>query len=243
MMFKKHKPVPLAFMIMSLLYFFYVVSLGSSKMIGDELGGDPGGMVLPLFLSIFMFLASTYLMITDTRTSEEKVEKFGPDERRLFALTFLMAITYVLAMRMIGFVLSTVILSFSLTFFYLRGTVRKRDLKVWALGSLISTALLLALYSLARVLTRFLLIGGRTGSVPPWMGTNGFVIGASLLLVSILYLPVAILGWKKVKTLSLGSSARDAFVSLLVSVATTELLYLFFRQLFLVELVRGLVAW
>ena len=76
-MFKKHKPVPLAFMIMSLLYFFYVVSLGSSKMIGDELGGDPGGMVLPLFLSIFMFLASTYLMITDTRTSEEKVEKFG----------------------------------------------------------------------------------------------------------------------------------------------------------------------
>lgn len=242
-MFKKHKPVPLAFMSLSVLYFFYVVSLGSSKMIGDELGGDPGGMILPLVLSIFMFLASTYLMITDTKKHVEQTDTFGPDERRLFTLTFLMAIAYVLAMRFVGFVLSTGILSFTLTFFYLRATVKVRDLKAWALGCLLSMAFLLALYTLARILTRFLLIGGRTGSVPPWMGSNGFVIGSALLLVTLLYLPVALLGGRRVKALPVGSSVRDAFVSLLVSVATTELLYLFFRQLFLVELVRGLVAW
>lgn len=242
-MFKKHKPVPLAFMSMSLLYFFYVVSLGSSKMIGDELGGDPGGMILPLVLSIFMFLASTYLMITDTKRGVDQGPAFGPDERRLFILTFLMAIAYVLAMRMVGFVLSTSLLSFTLTFFYLRGSVRKGDTKAWALGLLVSTAFLLALYSIGRVVTRFLLIGGRVGTVPSWMGSNGFVIGAVLLLVTILYLPVAIVGGKKVKSLPPKSILRDVFVSLLVSVATTELLYLFFRQLFLVELVRGLVAW
>lgn len=242
-MFKKHKPVPLAFMSLSVLYFFYVVSLGSSKMIGDELGGDPGGMILPLVLSIFMFLASTYLMITDTKKQSDQVETFGPDERRLFSLTFLMAIAYVLAMRLIGFVLCTGILSFTLTFYYFRATVKTKDLKAWALGCLVSTAFLLALYSLARVMTRFLLIGGRTGSVPPWMGSNGFVLGATLLLVTLLYMPVALLGGKRVKLLPAGSSLRDVFVAILVSVATTELLYLIFRQLFLVELVRGLVAW
>lgn len=242
-MFKKHKPVPLAFMGLSVLYFFYVVSLGSSKMIGDELGGDPGGMLLPLVLSIFMFLASTYLMITDTKKHGDQTVTFGPEERRLFSLTFFMAIAYVLAMRSVGFVLSTVVLSFTLTFFYLRGTVRVHDLKAWALGALLSTAFLLALYTLARILTRFLLIGGRTGQVPPWMGSNGFVIGSALLLVTALYLPVAILGTKRMKALPSESSVRDVFVSLLVSVATTELLYLIFRQLFLVELIRGLVAW
>lgn len=242
-MFKKHKPVPFAFMSLSVLYFFYVVSLGSSKMIGDELGGDPGGMLLPLVLSIFMFLASTYLMITDVKKSGDQAETFGQDERRLFSFTFLMAIAYVLAMRSVGFVLCTGLLSFSLTFFYFRSSVKAKDLKAWALGSLLSTAFLLALYSLARILTRFLLIGGRTGSVPPWMGSNGFVIGATLLLVTLLFLPVALLGGRRVKTLPAESPVRAVFVSLLVSVATTELLYLIFRQLFLVELVRGLVAW
>lgn len=242
-MFRKHKPVPLAFMIMSVLYFIYVVSLGSSKMIGDELGGDPGGMLLPLFLSIFMFLASTFLMITDTRIDGSQAIKLETAERRLFILTFFMSIAYVVGMRSLGFVLTTVILSYTLTFFYFRGNVLIGDMKAWALGCLVSVAFQLVLYTLARMLTRFLLVGGRTGAIPAFMGSSSFVISAALLLVLLLYLPVAILGGRKVRTLPSLYSAHAMFSAILVSVATTELLYLFFRQLFLVELVRGIVTW
>lgn len=43
-MLRSRKPVPIAFMVLSLLYFFYVIGSGSSRMIGDEIGGDPGTM-------------------------------------------------------------------------------------------------------------------------------------------------------------------------------------------------------
>lgn len=71
-MLKDKKSILIAFVILSGLYFIYVISSGSSKMIGDEVGGDPGGMILPLVFSIFMFIASVYLLITDKRSEKKK---------------------------------------------------------------------------------------------------------------------------------------------------------------------------
>ena len=79
-MLRSRKPVPIAFMVLSLLYFFYVIGSGSSRMIGDEIGGDPGTMVLPLVLSVFMFLVSTFLFLTDKPQSESRSSELGRDD-------------------------------------------------------------------------------------------------------------------------------------------------------------------
>ncbi|MDX9940502.1 MAG: tripartite tricarboxylate transporter TctB family protein [Sphaerochaetaceae bacterium] len=242
-LFRTRKPMPFVFMMVSLLYFIYVISLGSSTMIGDEIGGDPGGRLLPLALSIFMFIASTVLFLTDRKGEAAKDERLGSSERRLFLLTVIVAILYVVAMRPVGFLLTTATLVFTLTFYYLQGNVERKSLKPWVVGILATLAFLVALYSIGRTITRFLLLNARQGRIPQWLGTTGFVVGIVLVVVLAIYLIVLKLTRARFHAEQVSPAIRNAFDACMLSVVTTELIYLVFRQMFLVELVRGLITW
>jgi hypothetical protein len=242
-LFRTRKPLPFVFMMVSILYFIYVISLGSSAMIGDEIGGDPGGMMLPLVLSIFMFVASTILFLTDKKPQEATGKVQGTSERRLFLLTVIIAILYVAAMRPLGFIITTALLIFTLTFYYLQGTVVRKDTATWAVGTVATLAILLALYSIGRVITRYLLLSARQGRIPQWLGSTSVVVGVVLVVVLALYYLLYKLTRTRFHHERVPSSVSRAFDACMISVLTTELLYLVFRQMFLVELVRGLITW
>ena len=242
-LFRTRKPLPFVFMLVSILYFIYVISLGSSVMIGDEIGGDPGGMILPLFLSIFMFVASTILFLTDKKPQEEAQKVKGTSERRLFLLTVIVAILYVAAMRPLGFIITTALLVFTLTFYYLQGTVVRKDVATWAVGAGATLVILLALYSIGRVITRYLLLSARRGRIPQWLGSTGVVVGIVFVIILALYFLLNKITRARFHHARVSKAISHGFDACMISVLTTELLYLIFRQMFLVELVRGLITW
>lgn len=242
-LFRTRKPLPFVFMMVSILYFIYVISLGSSAMIGDEIGGDPGGMMLPLVLSIFMFVASTILFLTDKKPQEATEKVQGSAQRRLFLLTVIVAILYVAAMRPLGFIITTALLIFTLTFYYLQGTIVRKDTVTWAVGTVATLAILLALYSIGRIITRYLLLSARQGRIPQLLGSTSVVVGVVLVVILALYYLLYKLTRTRFHHDRVPSSVSRAFDACMISVLTTESLYLVFRQMFLVELVRGLITW
>lgn len=242
-LFRTRKPLPFVFMVVSILYFIYVISLGSSTMIGDEIGGDPGGMMLPLVLSIFMFVASTILFLTDKKSQEAAQNSRGVSEQRLFLLTLILAILYVAAMRPLGFIITTAMLVFTLMFFYLQGTVVRKDVATWAVGTVATLAVLLALYSIGRVISRYLLLSARQGRIPQWLGSTGVVAGVVLVIVLVLYYLLYKLTRARFHHERVPVAVSHAFDACMISAITTELIYLVFRQMFLVELVPGLITW
>ena len=237
----KRKPLPLFFVILSVLYLIYVVSMGDSRMIGDEVGGDPGGMLLPLFLAIFMIAASLYLLFTDKL--KEAPRKMGKPERCLFILTLMISIAYVLLIRIIGFIPCTCCLLFCLCFANSRGGLRREDLKTGGLWLLLSLVFQIIIYSIGRYITRSLLVASRVGAIPEWMGNVGFTSTVTTVVLTVICLVVIFASRKPMSAGKAGEVVHDAWVSALVAVISTQLLYIVFRQLFYVELARGLIYW
>ena len=237
----KRKPVPLFFVILSVLYFIYVISTGDSRMIGDDVGGDPGGMVLPLCMAIFMIAASVYLFLTDT--VKEAPRKMGKPELGLFVFTLVVSIAYVLFFRTLGFILCTCCLLFCLCFANCRGGLRREDLKSGGLWLLLALFFQILFYSIGRYITRYLLAAGRNETIPAWMGNAGFAAFVTTAALTGICLVLIFALRKPLSVSRAGAAVHDAWVSTLVAVISTQLLYIVFRQLFLVELSRGLIAW
>lgn len=242
-MLRSRKPVPIAFMVLSLLYFFYVIGSGSSRMIGDEIGGDPGTMVLPLVLSVFMFLVSTFLFLTDKRQSESRSSELGRDDLQLLVLTFIISIVYILMMRPLGFIICTVILLYTLVFFYQRHGIRKNDLSVWFVGVIVSTLMMLGMYSIGRTITRFLFRISRENLNLAWIGSRSFTLFVVLSVVIVVFVVILFVSRSFFRENRVGDAVNSAWIACMVSVASTELLYIVFRQAFFVQLAQGLVAW
>lgn len=240
-MLKDKKPILIAFVILSGLYFIYVISSGSSRMIGDEVGGDPGGMILPLVFSIFMFIASVYLLITDKR-SEKEDDAMSKPEKRLFVLTLALAVAYIFCIQSAGFIPCTVLLLFFLCFANQQGDVRKKDLKFLVSGCIASLVNILLLYTLGRLITRNLLSAGRRGIVPSWVGSPSFT-AACTLVITVLWIIAAVKLCRKKWPANDDKSAYHTWLSAVIATASTEIIYLVFKQLFLVELVKGLIFW
>lgn len=199
-------------------------------------------MILPLVLSIFMFFGTTALFLTDKKLPSQS-SKMETEQKRLFVLTVVVTLLYVLLARPIGYLLTTAWLLHTLTFFYLRGDVRFKESGVWLTSLLGSTALLVGLYTIGRRITRFLLLAGRQGTIPAFFGSTSVVVAIVLVVVTALFLLFIGIAKRVGKERLTQEPIKAAYIASLVAVATTELIYLIFRQLFLVELVRGIIRW
>jgi len=69
------------------------------------------------------------------------------------------------------------------------------------------------------------------------------VVGIVLVVVLAIYVIVLKLTRARFHAEQVSPAIRNAFDACMLSVVTTELIYLVFRQMFLVELVRGLITW
>lgn len=232
---RRVKPVPLALSLFSFFYLVYVISQGNSKMTGDELGGDPGGQVLPLIFSLLLFAGSVYLAFTEK--PDENAPETPRETRALFAWTLVLAILYVALHRLLGFVVSTTCLAFLLIWAYSAEIGGKGKAKEAACGTLLSLVAELAIYTLCRFVTRNLLILGRKGAIPGFFGSS-VTVAFLCIALTILYLWI-------LRIVSRRAEGEKALLlqTARIAVGTTQLLYLVFRQLFLVELVKGIVAW
>jgi len=237
----KRKPVPLFFVVLSLLYLIYAVTMEDSRMIGDEVGGDPGGKLLPLALAIFMIVASLYLFLTDTVKGAPR--KMGKPERSLFILTLALTIAYVLFNRSLGFILSTCCLLFCLCFANSRGGLRRDELKLGGLWLLLTLLFQVGLYSLGRYITRSLMFAGRSGAAPEWVGNIGFTAFVTTAALAGICILLIFASRKPLSAEKAGAAVHDAWVSALVAVISTQLLFIVFRQLFFVGLTSGLIFW
>lgn len=200
-------------------------------------------MVLPLVLSVFMFLVSTFLFLTDKPQSESRSSELGRDDLQLLVLTFIISIVYILMMRPLGFIICTVILLYTLVFFYQRHGIRKNDLSVWFVGVIVSTLMMLGMYSIGRTITRFLFRISRENLNLAWIGSRSFTLFAVLSAVIVLFVVILFVSRSFFRENRAGDTINSAWIACMVSVASTELLYIVFRQAFFVQLAQGLVAW
>ena len=231
--------MPVVLMGTSLLYFLYVLSQGDTKMIGDEIGGDPGSMMLPLILSIGMFVTSAYLFYTE-RTAGEKSQQMTIEEKHLFTLTMVTAFLYVAAIRFLGFIPCTCMLLFTLCFANLEKDVRKEDVGKFVSGNLFSLISVLLVYTFGRSITRVFLRNSRKGILPAFFGSTGFIILVVFLMTTLI---VSLVVSACRKRWHEDNTDHRYWVSITIAFATTEYLYIVFKQMFMVELVKGIIIW
>ncbi len=232
----KVKLLPLIMAVVSLLYLIYVVSLGNTKMIGDEIGGDPGGMILPLTMAVFMLCGFTYLAIKERPTETEKKTR---EENKVTLCTFLVAIAYVVCSSYLGFVLTSSLTLFALMVLYM--SIGQDKLKWWVklIGLVSFLVATVAVYSIFRVMTRAFLRMGRSGQLPAIFGNSNFTAFLSLLVL----LAFTLVFVFTIGRISKGKSWRRLYTAGIISMVSTLFLYIVFRQFFLVTLLPGIITW
>ncbi len=106
----KVKLMPAFMTVLSALYFIYVLSGGDTTLSADAVGGDPGGKVLPLAMAVFLFAGFLYI------TLKERPDGQGMDTgtKRLFLITLILSVLYVLLIRHAGFILLSSLLLYRL---------------------------------------------------------------------------------------------------------------------------------
>lgn len=229
------KTVPIAMLVFSLAYFPYLIAQGNSKMIGDEIGGDPGGFLLPAFLAGFMLLGALYLLFVDkTSANAGPCPKAGAR----FYIAVTASLLYVLLFSRLGFMVASTLLVFTLSFIASVETPLRKNLGPLAAGLAGTLSFTIAYYSLGRFMTRYLFQVGRTTTFT-LASAPFFVFSVNIIALGLLLYFAA----RIVQRMRSGSMPRMIAIIALVTAGSVEFLFLVFRQLFLVNLARGIITW
>ncbi len=228
----KVKTLPLVMTILSGLYLIYVISSEDTTLVADAVGGDPGGKLIPSIIAVFLFLGFLYITIKE-RPDGKKMEK---ESFVLFAVTFVLALLYVLLTRTIGFVILTTIVLYTLEYLYSTIGEKRKPLSA-ILGGVGTLAITAIVYTLMRLLTKTLGRMARAGSLPSAFtsSTLNAVISVVFVLVFIILLYFTLHKLLKKKDLKRVGDAG------LITFSTVLLLYVVFKQFFLVALAPGLL--
>ncbi len=237
---------------------------------------DPGSTALPSGVAVVMIGCSLYLLLKDVRESvrsrghDESLGKNGdgfitekshdPEaggvraERRmlsatvrLIAVTVLVLLAYVLSFRAIGFVISTTVMLFTLTYFYELGDVRVNVARHFVRYGIIATVITVVLFHIGVTALQWTRYFGRLWEIE-LLRSRAFTALLGLLLWSVLLWPVFVVmkrrfSFGKGPRIPLPGGAQQAAAvtrASILAVSTTLLLYLVFQQLFRVALPTGL---
>lgn len=224
------KPIPVIFAILSLIYLVFVLNAGGTAMIGDDLKGDPGSKLLPVFISVIMFVSSVYLLLKKDTDIQTDIKEKGS-----FYLTLIISVLYVLLFRFIGFLLITNFLIFTLAYFY-SFKISITNLKLFFTGLLFSSGLVFILYTISRLVSRSLIKYSRVLELV-WMRSSVTMFFTNLIVILLLLFSINGI-YKKVTN---EKKTREIGIIIFLSVNSTILLFLVFKQLFNVSLVQGLI--
>ncbi len=231
------RAIPRVFVVISIFYLIFAFSLEQRRMIGDERGWDPGSRALPIGTGVIMLATSIYLTLRE-KPAAERPEKLEEGSGRLIGLTIVLTILYILLFKTSGFILSTNALLFTLVYFNYRKGIEWHMVPGFGLGFVLSSGFVLMIYSLGRFITRSLVLYGKRSDVELFTAKL-FTSGVTLIVLALIFL-AALLISRKITRSAEGKYIR---ISALTAPAVTEILYLVFKQIFLVRLARGLITW
>lgn len=225
------------FFVVSLLYLAFSFSLEQYRMIGDERGWDPGSRALPIAMGFLMLVLSIYLILRET-VKEQEEQAVPSGARKLILLTIVLSILYILAFRLLGFILCTAILLFTMIYFNYHENVRLKLLPRFLGGLISSTTFVLLIYTAGRFITRSLFYLGRARGYE-LLTSKVFSAFVVLLFAAVLIAVLLVFFRKTVNKVE----TRSLIIAGLMTAGVTEGLYLVFKQIFLVNLARGIVFW
>ena len=237
MKFGARRVIPLIFLVFSLLYLAFCFSLEQHRMIGDERGWDPGSRALPIAMGFLMLGLSIYLILKET--SKEQEEQAVPSQaRKLILLTIVLSVLYILAFQVLGFILSTAVLLFTLVYFNYHENINLKLLPIFSVGLISSVAFALLIYTAGRFITRSLFYTGRAQGYE-LLTSKVFSAFAVMIFAAAVFMALLVIFRKTVNK----PKIRSMLVAGLTAAGVTEGLYLVFKQIFLVNLARGIVFW
>lgn len=224
--------MPAIMTVLSALYFVYVIMSEDTILAADAIGGDPGGKILPAFMALFMFLGFLYLTLKEKPDGEP----MDPGTKKLFFITLVMSVLYVLLIRHIGFIILSTILLYGLEYIYT--TVdEKRNAKELLGGGAITIAITTVVFIIMRTITKTLMSLGRDGALPSIFTVATFeaAISAVFVILAAVFVNKTLFKTMKVKGLNRASSAG------ILTLTTVLLLYIVFKQFFSVNLAPGIL--
>ena len=229
---QKFNLMPAIMTVLSALYFVYVIMSEDTILAADAIGGDPGGKILPAFMALFMFLGFLYLTLKEKPDGEP----MDPGTKKLFFITLVMSVLYVLLIRHIGFIILSTILLYGLEYIY--ATVgEKRNTKELLGGGAITIVITTVLFIIMRTITKTLMSLGRDGALPSIFTVATFeaAISAVFVILAAVFVNKTLFKTMKVKGLNRASSAG------ILTLTTVLLLYIVFKQFFSVNLAPGIL--
>ena len=229
---QKFNLMPAIMTVLSALYFVYVIMSEDTILAADAIGGDPGGKILPAFMALFMFLGFLYLTLKEKPDGEP----MDPGTKKLFFITLVMSVLYVLLIRHIGFIILSTILLYGLEYIYT--TVdEKRNVKELLGGGAITIAITTVVFIIMRTITKTLMSLGRDGALPSIFTVATFeaAISAVFVILVAVFVNKTLFKTMKVKGLNRASSAG------ILTLTTVLLLYIVFKQFFSVNLAPGIL--
>ena len=229
---QKFNLMPAIMTVLSALYFVYVIMSEDTILAADAIGGDPGGKILPAFMALFMFLGFLYLTLKEKPDGEP----MDPGTKKLFFITLVMSVLYVLLIRHIGFIILSTILLYGLEYIY--ATVgEKRNTKELLGGGAITIVITTVLFIIMRTITKTLMSLGRDGALTSIFTVATFeaAISAVFVILVAVFVNKTLFKTMKVKGLNRASSAG------ILTLTTVLLLYIVFKQFFSVNLAPGIL--
>ena len=229
---QKFNLMPAIMTVLSALYFVYVIMSEDTILAADAIGGDPGGKILPAFMALFMFLGFLYLTLKEKPDGEP----MDPGTKKLFFITLVMSVLYVLLIRHIGFIILSTLLLYGLDYIYT--TVdEKRNAKEVLGGGAITIAITTVIFIIMRTITKTLMSLGRDGALPSIFTVATFeaAISAVFVILVAVFVNKTLFKTMKVKGLNRASSAG------ILTLTTVLLLYIVFKQFFSVNLAPGIL--
>ena len=229
--------IPIVFIFFSLLYIILSFSIEQRKMIGDEMGWDPGSRAMPIGIGFLMLGVSIYLFFKERKSGEEEIT-LDFASKKLIIITIMLSILYILFFRFVGFVLSTNILLFALIYFYYKRDIRWNMIQNFSIGLFLSVGLMILFYSIGRFTTRFLFLIGRNSNIEIFSGRL-FITGVTFLVLLFIFFAMLLLFKKVIKN----ENFRIPLLSGFIAIGVTEFIYIIFKQIFWVSLAKGLIFW
>lgn len=230
----KIKPMPAVMTVLSALYFLYVLSSPDTTLVADAVGGDPGGKVLPMIMSAFLFIGFLYITLKE-RPDGKPMDK---QTTILFFTTLGLTVAYVLLMKTVGFVLLSAVLVYVLEYMFTTAG-ENRDPVPAAVGGAATVTVTSLCYLLMRFITKTLLVKGRGGEFPSIFGSTVFEGCISVVLVAVL---TAVL-YTAASRLLKGDRYKKIIKPAAITFAVVLLLYVIFKQFFNVNLAPGLLKY
>ena len=157
-----------------------------------------------------------------------------PGTKKLFFITLVMSVLYVLLIRHIGFIILSTILLYGLEYIYTTVDEKRNAKEVLGGGTIAITTVI---FIIMRTITKTLMSLGRDGVLPSIFTVATFeaAISAVFVILAAVFVNKTLFKTMKVKGLNRASSAG------ILTLTTVLLLYIVFKQFFSVNLAPGIL--